>query len=276
MEIIDKFKSEDITHSFSALKIFPRDNAKKSEENIVSEHVLEVRINTISTYKIICTPQKLPQLVLGRLKSDGIISSADEVDQIFICEHGNRADVLLKDSKRADFNKTHIQLVQSCCTGKKKYNSFFDSHEKIEKVTPIEIDKNAIFKMVDFFSKDSPTHKKTFGVHSCFLASLEMLYNNKKPIVCEDLGRHNALDKAVGSALINHINLKDCLIFSTGRVPIDMLEKVLHSKIPILITKAVPTTSTIKLSKKFDLTLICSAHQDSALVFNDPLSLLGD
>lgn len=274
MEIIDKFKSEDSTHKFSAIKIYPAESCIESDENIVSEHVLEVRINTISTYKIVCSPQKLPQLVVGRLKSDGTISSTDEIDQIYICEYGNRADVLLKDSKRANFTKKHTQLVQSCCTGNKKFNSFFDSEEDIEKVLPIDVDKNLIFKMADFFSQDSPTHKKSFGVHSCYLATREMLENNKMPIVCEDLGRHNALDKAIGSALINHINLQNCLIFTTGRVPIDMLEKVLRSKIPVLITKAVPTTSTIELAKQFDLTLVCSAYPDSALVFNDPLSLL--
>lgn len=276
MEIIDKFKSEDSTHKFSAIKIYPTENCIESDENIVSEHVLEVRINTISTYKIVCSPQKLPQLVIGRLKSDGTILSTDEIDQIYICEYGNRADVLLKDSKRANFDKKHTQLVQSCCTGNKKFNSFFDREDDIEKVIPVDINKNLIFKMADFFSRDSPTHKKSFGVHSCYLATREMLENNKMPIVCEDLGRHNALDKAIGSALINHINLQNCLIFTTGRVPIDMLEKVLRSKIPVLITKAVPTTSTIELAKQFDLTLVCSAYPDSALVFNDPLSLLKD
>jgi len=75
----------------------------------------------------------------------------------------------------------------------------------------------------------------------------------------------------VGAALREGIDLRDALIFSSGRLPVDMVMKAIHAGVPILATKAVPTDETIRLAREFDLTLICQARPDSAVVYNDPL-----
>ncbi len=75
----------------------------------------------------------------------------------------------------------------------------------------------------------------------------------------EDLGRHNAFDKVVGAACAR-ASICGTLIFSSGRLPVDMVMKAIHAGVPILATKAVPTDETIRLAREFDLTLICQAR----------------
>lgn len=74
----------------------------------------------------------------------------------------------------------------------------------------------------------------------------------------------------MGAALRADIDLRNALVFSSGRLPVDMVMKAIRAGIPILATKAVPTDETIRLAREFGLTLICQARPDSVVVYNDP------
>ena len=60
-----------------------------TEEQVLNEHLLDVYINDRLTMKLICLPQHLTELVLGRLLTEHIIRSVDDIEQIYICEYGN-------------------------------------------------------------------------------------------------------------------------------------------------------------------------------------------
>ena len=116
--------------------------------------------------------------------------------------------------------------------------------------------------MADAFADGSPLHGITFATHSCNLAQKDNIL-----ISCEDIGRHNALDKVIGYALRHNIDLHQCMVYSSGRIPTDMTLKVIHAGIPILSSKASPTSEAIDLAKKYHLTLICAARRDRMKVF---------
>ena len=75
------------------------------------------------------------------------------------------------------------------------------------------------------------------------------------------------MDKAVGYALLNGIPLSECMVFTSGRVPVDMVEKVIAAGIPVLVSKSVPTAESVELAKKYNLTLICKAWPDRCEVY---------
>ena len=90
------------------------------------------------------------------------------------------------------------------------------------------------------------------------------------PIVVVEhaIGRHNALDKVIGYALRHQIDLKECMVYSSGRIPTDMAMKAIYAGIPVLSSKASPTTEAIELAKTYRLTLICAARRDRMKVFS--------
>ena len=82
---------ENVTYEFLG-----RDGETHEEtEPILAEHMMDVYVNERLTMKLVCIPQHLTELVLGRLFTEGIISSAEDVEQIYICEFGKRARVIL-------------------------------------------------------------------------------------------------------------------------------------------------------------------------------------
>ena len=235
------------------------------------EHVIDIYINEILTMRVVCTPDFLPELVIGRLFTEGIVKSIDEIESVYICEFGTRARVFLTD-RTADFSRTHVETVPSCCTGNHVLNSYFTDDDAPAKVQPIEWRDEWIFSLAREFQTDSPLHKRTLGTHSCRISIADNASASGCRIVanCEDIGRHNAFDKAVGCALLQGIDLSKAIVYTSGRTPVDMVLKAIRAHIPILATKAVPTDMTVSLAREFDLTLICQARPDSMKIFNDP------
>lgn len=258
---------------------------RREAEAVLTEHVIDVYINDRLTMKLICIPEFLTELVLGRLLTEGIIDRAEDVEQIYICEHGLRARVLLREKEqesealqdaladgRPQMERTALddgaseepftETTPSCCTGNHILNDYFVNKKEVKSVTPIPWNATQIFDLADRFHAGMPLHGQTFATHSCFLAKDgELLFQ------CEDIGRHNALDKAIGYALRHGIPLTRCLIYSSGRIPTDMAMKAIRAGIPILSSKASPTAEAIALAKKYGLTLVCAARRDRMKLF---------
>lgn len=145
------------------------------------------------------------------------------------------------------------------------YGGFCDG-APLAPVHPIPWKADWIFSLADRFAAGMPLHGQTWCTHSGFLAQEDRLL-----FQCEDIGRHNALDKLIGHALCHGIDLTGCIVYSSGRIPVDMAEKAIRAGIPILASKASPTAEAIRLARTYDLTLICGARQDRMKLYAGPL-----
>ena len=97
-----------------------------------------------------------------------------------------------------------------------------------------------------------PLYQATHAVHSCFV-----LHEGRILCACEDIGRHNALDKAVGSVLLAGVPLSECVLYTSGRVPMDMVRKAIRAGVPALVSKTMPTVQSLELAAEYGLQLLC-------------------
>ena len=267
METLDRSHDIDSTVMHPARIVRPDGLESQETGDVQAEHTLDVYVDGKLSMRIVCTPTNLTELVCGRLFTEGVIDSADDIDLIYLCEYSTKARVLLK-RKRAELSEVPSLVVPTCCTGNKVYATLerIEGEEpELAPVTPMPWKPEWVFSLARLFAEDTPMHRKTFGAHSCFLAVAgKLLY------CCEDLGRHNAFDKVIGCALRDDVDLSQSIIYTSGRLPVDMVTKAIRARIPILASKAVPTDLTIELARRFDLTLICSARPDSMRIYHDP------
>lgn len=230
----------------------------ETERMVAEEHFLDVYVNEVLTLKIVCTPDFLPELVLGRLYTEGIIHELSDVDLLHICEYGLRARVYLNreastDSRDAGF----VGQTPTCCTGNRVLTDIFHDPEPPAPVVPVPLQPEWIYRLSEAFEQTAPLYQKTRSVHSCFLSLHgEILY------CCEDLGRHNAVDKVIGCALRDQVDLRQCILFSSGRLPTDMVSKAVRAGVPVLASKTAATGAAVELARQFHLTLVLFARPD--------------
>lgn len=218
-----------------------------TERTLAAEHAAVILVNEQPAFRVVCTPELLPQLALGRLLTEGWITAADEVERVAVCAQGLKISVRLRHPLAAA--EQAGQEVPSCCTD----NMTLASPVQLQPLAPVpqrEIPAAWVDALADAMGQGLPLYRATHAVHSCLLLRAgKILYR------CEDLGRHNALDKAVGCALTEGVPLAECVLFTSGRVPVDMVRKAIRAGVPALVSKSMPTVQSLELAEEYGLKL---------------------
>ena len=240
-----------------------KDSDAGCEREIVREHFLDVYVNERLTFRLTCTASDLAELVLGRLFTEGWIQGSSDVESLTLCESGKVARVFLRENLQEIDHKEASGREATCCTGNR---SFLERNGKktLSELPQANWENGWIFALAEEFAKDSGLHRQTGGTHSCYLGMAGSCICHR-----EDIGRHNALDKCIGYALRKNLNLSEVILFTTGRVPADMAQKVIAAGIPVLASKAVPTDQAVELAEKYHLNLICRAWPDRMEIYHD-------
>ena len=222
------------------------------------------------------TPGNDKDLVRGFLFNEQIVENIKDIESIE--SYGERVGqyhiqnkilATLNNSKNINISKIKRDfLTNSSCgvCGK----SSLDALEiiKKDKTDPKEpkISKEVIFSSPNILKTNQSEFTKTGGIHA------SGLFNNKGELINlkEDVGRHNALDKLIGSSMIkNQIDPKIQFITCSGRLNFELVQKVLMTNIGIMIGVGAPTSLAIDLANKFDMTLIGFVKKDSFNVYTN-------
>ena len=261
MRVIVPKELEMATEQHMATHFSSRGQSFRYPDDLVAEHTMEIYLNDTPAYEVVCSPTDRPELVLGRLLSDGVIQGTDEVELLYLCENGLRAKVYLPNWEPAT-NQPAVEQVSTCCTGNRTIADLFRNQTPPRHLRPIAYEQRWIFRLAEAMKEDMPLYAATHGTHSCLLMHKGEILRR-----AEDIGRHNALDKVLGWALMQGIPLEECIVYTSGRIPVDMVMKVIRAGVPVLASKAMPTRESVLLAEEFGLSLIGAARKDSMVVF---------
>ena len=222
------------------------------------------------------TPGDDEDLVRGFLYNEQIIEDINHIDAIEsfgdkVGQYNIQNKILATLNNSQNVNITKIKrdfLTNSSCgvCGK----SSLDALEIIKKEKPSssepKITKDIIIQSPDILRNNQSEFSKTGGIHASGLFD-----NNGKLIsIREDVGRHNALDKLIGSVLKNNqLKPTNQFITCSGRLNFELVQKVLMTNIGIMIGVGAPTSLAIDLANKFDMTLIGFVKGDSFNIYTN-------
>jgi FdhD protein len=127
------------------------------------------------------------------------------------------------------------------------------------------VDRDDVFTCVKAILQ-SEVFAETEAVHSAGL----FMEGTETVAIAEDLGRHHALDKAIGAGLLQGIDLTRTLAASTGRQPTEMIYKCRNTGIPIIATKGVPTTLAVELAERSGITIAGLVRGTTMYVYSHP------
>ena len=222
------------------------------------------------------TPGNDKDLVRGFLFNEQIITNIKDVDSIEsygekVGQYNIQNKILatVNNSKNIDITKIKRDFItNSSCgvCGKSSLDALEIIKSNKTDLNLPKISKEIIIQSPSILRKNQSEFSKTGGIHASglFNASGELID------LKEDVGRHNALDKLIGSTLLaNQISPLDQFITCSGRLNFELVQKVLMNDIGIMIGVGAPTSLAIDLANKFNITLIGFVKSDSFNIYTN-------
>jgi len=224
------------------------------EDEIATETIITIWVNDIFISSILCSPVLEQELVIGYLYTVGIITSNEEIKSIKT--EGYNVKVLLNSSIDLDSRLKNLQFINRVISSGCNPPEYWLQVKKGKGLpyidSKIQIQIQNIFKAIKDLNKNSKIFRRTGATHAAGIYDV----NATQIIIAEDIGRHNAVDKVIGYALIHKIPLSDKLLVSTGRLTADILFKSSKCHIPLVASMAAATDSGISTAKATNTTLI--------------------
>lgn len=246
-------------------------HSSRTNDSVACEEPLEIQISSAtaagSAAKSISITMRTPgddrELALGFLLTEGIILAVDDV--IDVAHQGgadeqtglqNTIRIKLRPDIDVDFEKLqrHFYTTSSCgVCGKASLDALrvAGQNSLLQQQTAFSLD--TITSMPARVRKRQPLFARTGGLHAAaiFDSDGEIL------VVKEDVGRHNATDKAIGWLLsANKLPGHEYGLLVSGRASFELMQKALVAGIPLLAAVGAPSSLAVSTAQEFDMTLI--------------------
>jgi FdhD protein len=225
-------------------------------DQLAAEEPLEIRIEGHSVAVVMRTPGQDRELAAGFLLTENLVRSATDIFDITQCgaEEGQVVNVTLKDPAAFDPAKLTRNVFSSSSCGvcsKATIEAVRQSFPAIESACTVQAE--TLLRMPAALREKQETFDRTGGLHACALFALDGDLQELR----EDVGRHNALDKLIGHALLaGELPLRECVLLLSGRVSFEMMQKALAAGIPIVAAISAPTTLAAQFARASNQTLV--------------------
>ena len=214
---------------------------------------MHILINRTRYATVFCSPFELKELAVGHVISEGIVKSIEEIEGIDlkeeegICRINLKPEVKLED--RLKLLHHFSRVIFSACGSKTPFQPTLGL-AKIQ--SDLKVKAETISNCVNRLNFIAETYRKTGGVH------VAEIYKSDGTIVtfAEDVGRHNAVDKVIGSCILKGIDFNDCFLALSGRLTSDIVLKAARVGLPIVASLAAAIDSGIKVAMDTELTLV--------------------
>jgi len=253
----------------------------RKHDRVVTEEPLEIRLVAKGTTHTLAVTMRTPgndfELAAGFVVGEGIVTSRDAILGITYCldpgidalQRYNIVNVELARAALPDLTRfeRHFTMTSSCgVCGRAQLDALRDLG-----VAPLDDDVRVpaalLYALPERMREAQRVFATTGGLHAAALFD-----EDGKPLaVREDIGRHNALDKLVGWALLEgRFPLARCILMVSGRASYEILQKSAVARIPIVCSVSAPSSLAIELAREFNITLAGFVRGEHANVYTVP------
>ena len=258
------------------LKVDATGSANEAPDTAAREEPLEIRVEGRSVAVVMRTPGHDEELAAGFLVTEGVVKRPRDILEVSQCpstgnKHGNVVDVLLGGAVvNWDSLTRHVFSASSCgLCGKTSIDSVFQQFPPVTadwRVAPA-----LIASLPDKLRAAQDTFSKTGGLHACAIFDLE----GNLIVSREDVGRHNALDKILGYALMHDLlPLDRHILLLSGRTSFEMIQKALAANVALVAAISAPSSLAIEFAQASGQTLIGFLRGETMNVYTHPQRLM--
>lgn len=240
-----------------------------AEYQLAIEEFLEIYIDGAPYAVTMRLPGDDLHLVTGFCFTEGIIQSVDEIAAVSPCTGsaaGKRIFVELNKAEggmKSSYRQRAPFLSQSSCglCGKSEIGEVFVDIAAVSGFNPVELEE--VFSLKKAFEARQDVYRRTGVTHSAAIFG----YDQRMLAFGEDIGRHNALDKAIGRVLCARENRQAYIGIVSSRLSFEMVQKAAVLGLEILCGLSGPTGKAVELADQLNISLIGFLRQESMTVY---------
>ena len=232
-----------------------KDNLSAVTDDLIAvEKKLRISVNGKNVMSLYCTPLMVRELVAGIIYDEGVISGEWCADRMAI----DYDDEIKVDVPSSGTISEGEKTITSGCAGGVSFG-----REAARRVTDsVSFPAEVIKAMFREFQQKSDAYRLTGGVHSAALTD-----GDKILVFAEDIGRHNAVDKVIGYCLLEGLPFKGMIMLASGRLSSEIVSKCARCAIPVLVSRAAPTSLALKIGESSGITVIGFVRGDRMNVY---------
>jgi FdhD protein len=256
------------TASFDVIRCAGGDPRSGLHE-LIGEEPLLIRVEGSPYSVVMRTPGEEVSHAAGFCLGEGIADGLDDFVSIGYCRDldPNVIEVRLKPERRASIHDVLQRrgfVSQTSCgiCGKEMLKDLYQIVAPIEKSLRVEAAR--ICEGIHRLPENQKYYKRTRGSHAA------MILDDQLGMVSfgEDVGRHNALDKAIGSALVNRKLSAAGVLILSSRISYELVQKAARARIPIVVGMSRPTALAAELGRCLNMTLACADRASGLILFS--------
>ena len=212
------------------------------------EWPVAVYVNAVKLATVLCLPTALRELAVGFASYLGLLESREQIRACEVDYEAKRASLELDVEEERVRNAVRLLVTSTC--GANVYGSELQELPSAELDAGFRLRCSHILECIRSLRDMAPVFARTGCTH-------QAAFSDSKAIryLHEDIGRHNAVDKVVGNALMDGADLSRGMLVTTGRLNAEMVIKALRQGVPCLASRSAATAHAIDLAERYGLTL---------------------
>ena len=222
-------------------------------ENVVKDSTITLTINDKIKRSLSAIEDSLKEFAVGYLFNENMVKTLEDIEKIEI--DGNKINVEINDT----LLKTKETVLCSDSSG--------GWRSKIKNIKPInsnfQVKSDELIGRIEELKNNAQIWQATGGPHVAGIVYKDTF------IVKEDVSRHVAVDKVIGYGILHDYDLSNCYVIYSGRMPADMVIKIVRAGIPVLASNAAPAYSGCETAKKGNVTLVGFLRGQRFNVYNN-------
>jgi len=226
-------------------------------DELAAEEPLEIQIDTRSVSVTMRTPGHDEELAAGFLLTEGLVKSRTDIARIALHprnNEGNVINVFLSPNVTVDFAQLtrHVFASSSCGLCGKATIEAVHRHFKPVK-TKLAVKAKTLASLPEQLRRSQETFERTGGLHAAAIFTAQ----GRLIVLREDVGRHNAVDKALGHGLLEGLLPFDRhILMVSGRASFEIMQKALAARIPVVAAVSAPSSLAARFGAASGQTLV--------------------
>jgi FdhD protein len=223
-------------------------------DDLTIEEPLEICVNEKVIATTLRTPGRDDELAAGFLLSEAMVRDRNELGEISI-QTGNRVTVSIANGRKLKLSPPQrFGTISSSCglCGKTSIDAIRQNFPAVTS-TQMRIDVKMLLSFPGKLRDAQGDFARTGGIHGAGIFDA----NGQLKIAREDIGRHNAVDKAIGRAFLDRLlPLNTHVLLVSGRASFEIVQKALAAGIPIVAAVSAPSSLAVEFARESNQTLI--------------------